>query len=374
MIWRIRTEDRTLASAAPSSVVAAAMFSARQAPFTISASLLMALQPLLLTLSKDDDGYFAYSVPSATMFCELMKLAFSLGALALMLFQQPELRSKTISDRPLMEFAQFLVPSLIYFANNNLAFVILQSLDPTTFQLISQTKTIFTGILFRFMLKKRLGIFQWMALFFLACGTACSQIPTASPSSEGDSHGLMLLEASSSAENKTPIPAAVGVGVSLVTALFSSLAGVYNEKLLKGRVFAPIHWQNVQMYIHGFWLNLVFMLIYDGAEIKEKGLLHGYTAIAWAAVVCNAFVGLAVSAVLKYCDNIARVYAHSISLVVVLVVSVPLFGLDPTAQLVLALLLVIASTVQYNIPKTFDDAFDLIPDPVPGEDAKITKA
>ena len=63
------------------------------------------------------------------------------------------------------------------------------------------------------------------------------------------------------------------------------------------------------MYIHGLWLNATFMLIYDGDEIREKGLLHGYTAWAWAAIVTNAFVGLAVSAVLKYCDNIARVYA-----------------------------------------------------------------
>ena len=63
------------------------------------------------------------------------------------------------------------------------------------------------------------------------------------------------------------------------------------------------------MYIHGLWLNATFMLIYDGDAIREKGLLHGYTGWAWAAIVTNAFVGLAVSAVLKYCDNIARVYA-----------------------------------------------------------------
>ena len=106
------------------------MFSARQAPFTISASLLMALQPLLLTLSKGDDGYFAYSVPSATMMCELLKLVFSGGSLIVLLVRQPEMRSKTVGHRPLLEFAQFLVPSLIYFANNNLAFVILQVAAP----------------------------------------------------------------------------------------------------------------------------------------------------------------------------------------------------------------------------------------------------
>ena len=102
------------------------MFSARQAPFTITASCLMALQPLLLTLSKGPDGYFEYSVPSATMITEVLKLGFSGIALTIQLVRQPELRSKTLSDRPFLEFMQFLVPSAIYFANNNLAFVILQ--------------------------------------------------------------------------------------------------------------------------------------------------------------------------------------------------------------------------------------------------------
>ena len=35
------------------------------------------------------------------------------------------------------------------------------------------------------------------------------------------------------------------------------------------------------------------------------------------AIICNASVGIAVSAVLKYCDNIARVYAHSIAMLCV---------------------------------------------------------
>lgn len=151
------------------------------------------------------------------------------------------------------------------------------------------------------------------------------------------------------------------------------------------------------MYLHGLWLNATFMWIYDGEVIREKGLLHGYTGWAWSAIVTNAFVGLAVSAVLKYCDNIARVYAapptdltrkppllirrvrlaapgryaHSISMIVVLVVSVPLFGQTLTAQIVLALLIVLGSTVQYNVPKAFADNFDPIDEPVPGESTRL---
>ena len=340
------------------------MFSARQAPFTISAAIAMALRPILLTLSKGPQGFFEYSVGSATLFCEILKLVFSAVGLCVLLVRQPELKGSVLSARPWREFGQFFVPSVIYFVNNNLVFVILQALDPSTFQLVSQTKTIFTGLLFRFMLKRRLTIFQWTALFFLGCGTACSQIPEAKAE---DAHHLVTQLSSQTAETgqvgglgDLRFPAMVGVLITLFTAVLSSLAGVYNELLLKGRVTAPLHWQNMQMYIHGVWLNFAFMMMYDGAVIRSSGVFHGYTWVTWAAILCNASVGITVSAVLKYCDNIARVYAHSIAMLVVMLVSVPLFGLALTAQLIIALLLVTASTLQYNIPMEYDSKFDQI--------------
>ena len=344
------------------------MFSARQAPFTISAAVAMALQPILLTLSKGPQGFFEYSVGSATLGCEILKLLFSAVGLCVLLVRQPELKGSVLSNRPWREFGQFFVPSVIYFVNNNLVFVILQALDPSTFQLVSQTKTIFTGLLFRFMLKRRLTIFQWTALFFLGCGTACSQIPEGKVE---DAHHLVTLLSSQTAEtghvglSDLRFPAIVGVLITLFTAILSSLAGVYNELLLKGRVTAPLHWQNMQMYIHGVWLNFAFMMMYDGAIIRSNGVFHGYTWVTWAAIICNASVGITVSAVLKYCDNIARVYAHSIAMLVVMLVSVPLFGLDLTAQLIIALLLVTASTLQYNVPIEYDSKFDQIEEEAP---------
>jgi UDP-galactose transporter len=344
------------------------MFSARQAPFTISAAVAMALQPILLTLSKGPQGFFEYSVGSATLFCEVLKLLFSAAGLCVLLVRQPELRGSVLSNRPWREFVQFLVPSVIYFVNNNLVFVILQALDPSTFQLVSQTKTIFTGVLFRVMLKRRLTIFQWIALFFLGCGTACSQIPQGKEDrgAQGTELSRQAVELGGHMGIETlRFAAVVGVLITLFTAVLSSLAGVYNELLLKGRVTAPLHWQNMQMYIHGVWLNFAFMMIYDGAVIRSTGVFHGYTWVTWAAIICNASVGITVSAVLKYCDNIARVYAHSIAMLVVMLVSVPLFGLDLTAQLIIALLLVTASTLQYNVPIEYDSKFDQIEEEAP---------
>lgn len=99
------------------------------------------------------------------------------------------------------------------------------------------------------MLKRRLNIFQWVALFFLGCGTACSQIPEA----EAVRHsGVELVREAPQVTgmNELKFPAYVGVLFTLLTAVLSSLAGVYNELLLKGRVTAPLHWQNMQASQH----------------------------------------------------------------------------------------------------------------------------
>ena len=56
-------------------------------------------------------------------------------------------------------------------------------------------------------------------------------------------------------------------------------------------------------------------------------------------------------AILKYVDNIARVYAHAIAMMVTMGVSVQLFHAPITPQLVLAVVLVATSTLQYNLPK-----------------------
>ena len=47
------------------------MFAAEQLPYTCSAAVLMSLQPILVTLSKNKQGQFDYSVPTSTMLSEV---------------------------------------------------------------------------------------------------------------------------------------------------------------------------------------------------------------------------------------------------------------------------------------------------------------
>ena len=230
-----------------------------------------------------------------------------------------------------------------------------QAVDPTTFQLLSQPN-IFTGLLFRVFLGRHLSGAQYLALVTLACGTATSQIPSAAhPLGHASVHGLIL---------------------SLVSCALSAFGGIYSEKLLKKRPSASIHWQNMQLYAWGVAFNALGFAIKDGGSLAN-GWSTGYeSGWAWAVVLCNACNGLAISAVLKFADNIARVYAHAVAMLATMLVSVRLFAapitplslpISPsplslpdqvrlfaapiTPQLIIAIVLVGTSTLQYNLPK-----------------------
>jgi len=313
------------------------MFSKEQAPFTCAAATLMSLQPVLVTLSKNKSGGFDYSVPSSTMLSEGLKLALSVVLLARQMLSGQI--SSVLHEDSLAEFFSYMTPSFIYFINNNCIFFILQAVDPTTFQLLSQMKTIFTGLLFRVFLKRRLSAVQYLALVTLACGTACSQLPSGAKHSYKTTLGAGMA---------TPV---LGGLLSVLSSLLSACGGIYNEKLLKGRPSASIHWQNIQMYIWGVAFNALGAWLKDGEAMATHGILSGFSAAAWAVVLCNALNGLAISAVLKYADNIARVYAHAIAMMITMAVSTQLFKAPITPQLVLAAILVFTSMVQYNLPK-----------------------
>ena len=146
--------------------------------------------------------------------------------------------------------------------------------------------------------------------------------------------------------------AAIGAMLSVLSSMLSALGGIYNEKLLKGQPSTSIHWQNIQMYVWGVGFNALGAYLKDGDAMTRNGLLHGYSVNAWAVVVVNALNGLAISAVLKFADNIARVYAHAIAMMLTMAVSTQLFDAPLTPQLVLAVTLVATSPFQYNLPQS----------------------
>merc|ERR1712232_453719 len=129
-----------------------------------------------------------------------------------------------------------------------------------------------------------------------------------------------------------------------------AFGGIYSEKLLKDQPKDSIHWKNIQLYAWGILFNAIGMFSQGANLVPDPSFFDGYNLFACAVVVNNALNGLAISAILKYADNIARVYAHACAMLLTMVLSVLLFGQSITPQLSIAVAIVGASAVQYNMP------------------------
>lgn len=119
------------------------------------------------------------------------------------------------------------VPAVCYGLQNALYFVALSGLSATSYQLWSQTKTLFTALFFVRLLGAVLRPRQWFALGLLTLGVAVVQLE------EGRAtlHGAAGKVATGMAGGGCS--AAVGVAAVLTSSLLSGFANIYFEKMLK---------------------------------------------------------------------------------------------------------------------------------------------
>ena len=212
----------------------------------------MTLQPLI-TVATKVDGRYLYLQVSTTLLAELTKLVISLAG-----YLRLPRASHSHASLNGVEVLRFATPAAIYFVNNNLIFIILAYVNSTTYQILSSLKTVFTGLLFRVILKRKLTDLQVTAIILLACGTATSQIGTAS---------CDKLEGPSSST--------VGVMCAVLTCILSAFGGVYSERLMKDDATVhSIHLQNMLLYAWGSAFNGMALLGKDFSKIRHHGFFQ----------------------------------------------------------------------------------------------------
>ena len=207
---------------------------ARQGWYVLAATVLMTTQPFITTLSKNAEGNYDYSPISTTFLVEMAKFAISLAMYAIL----PS-STKTHTSLGSADVILFAVPALLYAINNNLIFYILMYVNVSTFQILSSLKTVFTGLLFRLVLKRILSDIQASSILLLACGAAVSQFPICS--SSACSSGV-----DGEGKQQAMSTAIFGALLALLASLLSAFAGVYSELLLKrDAALHSIHLQNL---------------------------------------------------------------------------------------------------------------------------------
>ncbi|KAK2664229.1 hypothetical protein Ddye_002803 [Dipteronia dyeriana] len=290
-------------------------------------------QGILTTLSQSNGGY-KYDYATVPFLAEVFKLLVS----SLLLWRECRKSPLPRMTTEWKSMRLYPIPSIIYLIHNNVQFATLTYVDTSTYQIMGNLKIVTTGILFRLFLRRKLSNLQWMAIVLLAVGTTTSQVKGCG-------------EASCDSLFAAPIQ---GYMLGVLSACLSALAGVYTEFLMK-KNNDSLYWQNVQLYTFGAIFNMSWLLLDDFRGGFENGafwqrLFEGYSITTWLVVLNLGSTGLLVSWLMKYADNIVKVYSTSMAMLLTMVLSVYLFNFKPTMQLFLGIIICMMSLQMYFAP------------------------
>jgi UDP-sugar transporter A1/2/3 len=246
-----------------------------------------------------------------------------------------EIQKHTIqSPREMMKLC---VPSLLYTVQNNLLYVALTNLDAATYQILYQLKILTTALFSKTMLRRQFSVLKWISLLVLTAGVAIVQLSGSGDSSSKDSDN----------ENKNRT---VGLTAVLCAACTSGFSGVYFEKILKGSN-ESVFVRNIQMGIPSMIIAWMTCYINDYGTISQYGFFVGYNVHVWAVIIVQAVGGLIVAVVVKYADNVLKVFASSFSILLSCLISAIMFDFRPNGLFLVGAGLVCLSTVLYGRPE-----------------------
>lgn len=289
---------------------------------------------LLMRYSRSMPGEQDWNPQSGVIMQEVIK-----GLTCIILLQCEGGVSSIFTDP--VEFLKTGIPAFLYLLQNNLQYIALSYLNAPTYAVLYQMKILSTGVLSVFLLGKSLSMVQWLALVLLTAGVAMVTLSQLSPSQaaqalSGDEAPLMAI-----------VPGIVAV---LCASVFSGLAGVSFEKMLKGSQVS-LWARNLQLAFYSVALGLLGLVMQqrgDSGEIAERGFFHGYTAITWLAIANNALGGLLIAVVIKYADNIMKNFSQGMSLILTAHLSCVIFKSSISGLFAVGVAAVIYSVALYG--------------------------
>lgn len=278
-------------------------------------------------------GAAPYSGTNVAILSEVLKipmLAITIAALKSPQAVGPSFRGAVTGGTPWL----LAWVGAAYAMQNILYFVCLEHISPVGYQVLSQTKVIFTAILLAVLLKKRFSWRQTFALALLIAGAVMTQLPEISGAVVFGASGNVLL----------------GCLLTILCALVAALPNVFYEKLLKTE--ETDEWvANIQLTTWViFWAAAVKVVGGDGAmgiSWSLGSLTEGFTPFVWLIVFLKMLNCLIVPASLKYADNIWYSYAKPSSIALTCLVTSVITSSLPAPCMVAGIVMVLWSMVLY---------------------------
>lgn len=274
--------------------------------------------------AKEKRGELVYDNAAAVFFAELLKWLFSTG---MMYYRTGKfLPTSVFRDGTWRTGVYYAVPSGIYAFYNNLTFSNLTTFDPGTYQVFMQTRVLFTGVLYTWILKKALSGRKWGALCLLTCGVSAKYF---SFSMQIDWRVLFML----------------------FQASLSAFAGVYNEFLLKKEITMDINEQNFFMYSFALIFNLGYGVVHNPDYYLSGQVFSNLNSVLLLIIIIGATVGIVTSLILKFINVIVKAFASACEVLLTAVFAYFLLNEQLTYQDFIACVIVMLSIyVYYTLP------------------------
>ncbi|XP_059163402.1 probable UDP-sugar transporter protein SLC35A4 [Physella acuta] len=288
---------------------------------------------VLIDLCKID-GEIPFLTSSSVLITEIVKLVICL----VILF--PDYMDNQLPALNFRLVLPFAIPALCYCLNNNLAVFMQTQMDPATYMVLGNLKIVTTAILYKIIIKKKFSTMQWMAIALLMCGG--------------------VINSSAALKSKTISLSEIhitflGLGTLLCYCFISGFAGVYTEYILKKDLELSIFYQNVLLYLFGTMFNFLIWLVqaFQKRNAAENNLdyfyiFHGYSIYTWTVIVTQAATGIIFSFIMKYNNNIVRLFIIAAAPLIATALSYEIFGLQIHSEFAVSAVFILVAAVMYS--------------------------
>jgi drug/metabolite transporter (DMT)-like permease len=235
----------------------------------------------------------------------------------------------------------YMIPAGLYALTDVLTYINLRSFDPVTYYLLGEMKLVVTAMVHQVLFHRRLNFWHWVAVAIITMGCTLKTIDS--------------LEGAAAVTHSQPqnsSPTLINYMILLLQILASTVAGVYNEKLLKDKPAIPINLQNMCLYLDGILLLTLGFIAGLSKQSIRDALMPSHVAVLQPAILAMActmsVAGLVTSRFLKLFDSVRKSMATALVVVALPLMSWLLFGTRVTFQMVLSIASVVGGMYIYS--------------------------